>query len=261
MSDFTTPSGIRVSKPAEHPHVWVVTIDRPPVNPLNNAATVELGQVFDGLPTDGSVRCVVLTGAGEKAFCAGADVREFGALNPISSLRRSRQVRSAFDAVREAPVPVIAAVNGAALGTGVGLAGACDVVVAADSAVFGLPEINVGRLGGASHLLRLVPAKKMRWMALTGQRLTARELAQYGNVEKVVPLNELMPLALSMADEVAGKAPSVVRTQKEMLNLAEEMDLLNGYHVETLGSAIISGNAEAVEASKAMLEKRKPRFE
>jgi enoyl-CoA hydratase/carnithine racemase len=123
MSDFTTPSGIRVTKPAEHPHVWVVTIDRPPVNPLNNAATVELGQVFDELPADGSVRCVVLTGAGDKAFCAGADVREFGALNPISSLRRSRQVRSAFDAVREAPVPVIAAVNGAALGTGVGLAG------------------------------------------------------------------------------------------------------------------------------------------
>jgi enoyl-CoA hydratase len=260
MSDFTTPSGIRVTKPAEHPHVWLVTIDRPPVNPLNNAASVEIGKIFDELPTDGSVRCVILTGAGEKAFCAGADVREFVELTPASSLRRSRQIRASFDAIREAPVPVIAAVNGAALGTGVALAASCDVVVAAESAVFGLPEINVGRLGGASHLLRLVPAKKMRWMALSGQRLTARELAAYGNIEKVVPLKELMPTVFAMADEVAGKAPSVVRTQKEMINMCEEMGVYDGYHVETLGSAIISGNAEAVESSKAMLEKRKPKF-
>src|ERR1041384_4699466 len=102
MTEFVTPSGIRVSKPAEHPHVWVVTIDRPPVNPLNNAASVELGKIFDELPSDGPVRCVVLTGAGDKAFCAGADVREFGELNPISSLRRSRGIRAFFDAIREA---------------------------------------------------------------------------------------------------------------------------------------------------------------
>jgi len=260
MSDSVTPSGIRLSKPTDHPHVWLVTIDRPPVNPLNNAATREIGEVFAGLPLDGSVRCVVLTGAGEKAFCAGADVREFGALNPISSLARSRQVRDAFEAIRHAPVPVIGAVNGAALGTGVALAAACDVLVAAESAVFGLPEINVGRLGGTRHLLSLVPAKKMRWMALTGQRLTARELAQYGSIEKVVPLPELMPTAFAMADEVAGKAPSVVRVQKEMLNFSEALDLADGYHIETLGSAIISGNPESIESAKAMLEKRKPKF-
>jgi enoyl-CoA hydratase len=174
------PVFVRCEQPAAHPHVLVVTIDRPPANAMSLDAHRQLLSALRSTETDDGIRCIVLTGAGDKAFVAGGDVGELGALDPQTALVRTRVIRQVFDAIRRNPVPVIAAVNGAALGGGMVMVSVCDIVVAADSARFGLPEINVGVMGGTKHLARIVPEKVMRWMALTGKRVDAAYLERLG---------------------------------------------------------------------------------
>jgi enoyl-CoA hydratase len=253
--------GVSTSTLDEHPYVLVVTIDNPPVNAVNIELFTQLRNVFEGIEADGKIRAVVLTGAGTRAFIGGADVKSFLNRVPGNSLNRSRVSRACFDAIRECVVPVIGAINGPALGAGLVIAAACDVLVASENATFGLPEINVGILGGAKHLSLLVPQKLLRWMALSGSRLRAAEMAAFGSVLQVVPGEHLLPRALALADELAGKSPPGLRLQKECLNMIEEMGLYDGYHVEQLGTAIVSGLPESKEAAAAFLEKRTPRFE
>ena len=252
---------IRTELPDDHPHVLVATIDNPPVNVMNTALYLRMTELFEGIAADGKVRCIVLTGAGSRAFVAGSDVRDFAVLTPDTALARARVIRSAFTAIRDCVVPVIGAINGPALGAGMAIAAACDVVVAAENAVFGLPEINVGVLGGAQHLSRMVPPKRMRWMALSGQRLSARELNAAGGVERVVRADRLLVEALAMADEIAEKSPPAIRLQKECLNLIETLGVDEGYHIEQLGTAILSSLPESKEAAAAFVAKRKPKFD
>jgi len=173
---------------------------------------------------------------------------------------RTRVIRQVFDAIRRNPVPVIAAVNGHALGGGLVMVAQCDIVIAADTATFGLPEINVGVMGGTKHLARIVPEKVMRWMALTGSRVDAAYLERLGAIQKVVPKERVLDTALAMADEICAKSPAGVRLMKEVINLTEPMDLDNGYHVETYATAIISTHPDSKEAAKAFKEKRKPSY-
>ncbi len=254
------PSQIKSTRPHGHPHVLLITIDRPPVNAMTLSAHRELLAALRSVESDPEIRCVVLTGAGDRSFVAGGDVGELGALDAASALVRTRVIRDVFDAIRRNPVPVIAAVNGYALGSGLVMVSQCDFVVAADSATFGLPEINAGVMGGTKHLARIVPEKVMRWMALTGKRVDAAYLERLGVIQMVVAKEKVLEAALEMAEEICAKSPAAVRLMKEVINLTESMDLDNGYHVETYATAIISTHPDSKEAAKAFQQKRSAVF-
>jgi len=254
-------SAIKSERFEGDPHVLVVTINRPPANAITLQAYKDISDLFDQLESDKSTRCVVITGAGEKFFSAGSDVNELGELSPNSARDRSRYARRAFESIRNAPVPVIAAVNGFALGSGLVISMVCDVVIACEQAKFGLPEINAGVMGGTKHLARVVPEKTMRLMALTGRMVTAAELHRLGAVYEVTSKDDLMASALRLACEVAQKSPAGVSLMKEVINLTESMNLPDGYHVETYATAIITAHPHSKEAATAFKEKRKPKFE
>lgn len=251
---------IKLSRPSGRPHVLLITIDRPPANAMTVAAHRELRDALRAAEDDAATRCIVLTGAGDRAFVAGGDVAELGALDPERALERTRVVRQVFDAIRRNPVPVIAAVNGHALGSGLVMVSQCDVVVAAEHAKFGLPEITVGVMGGTKHLARIVPEKVMRWMALTGNRVDAAYLARLGVIHQVVAREAVLDTALAVADDICAKSPTAVRLMKEVINLTESMDLDNGYHVETYATAIMSTHPDSKEAARAFQEKRAAAF-
>ncbi len=235
--------------------VYRVMIDRKPVNALSLATYQELRVAFDAISDDAGARCIILTSAGERAFVSGSDVHDFAALSPANAPARARVVRSAFNAIRDCPVPVIGAINGAALGAGIALASACDILVASDRAVFGLPEINVGVLGGARHLARLVPPMIMRRMALTGHRISATQMHAYGALTAVVPFGQLAETALQLAQEIAAKSPPAVRLQKETLNVIENLSLKDGYQVEQMATGLLSGTMESKAAVEQFFNK------
>ena len=254
------PRWIRCSRPDGHPHVLLITIDHPPVNAMTLAAHRELLAALRTTDDDPEIRCIILTGAGDRAFVAGGDVGELGAMDPETALERTRVIRQVFDAIRRNPVPVIGAINGHALGSGMVMVAQCDVVVTAANATFGLPEIAVGVMGGTKHLARIVPEKIMRWMALTGRRVDAAYLERFGVVLKVVPREQVLDAALEVATDICSKSPAGVRLMKEVINLTESMDLDNGYHVETYATAIISSHPDSKEAARAFQEKRPAQF-
>ena len=255
-----TPQWIKLSRPDGHPDVLLITIDRPPVNAMTVAAHRELLRALRTTDDDAGIRCIILTGAGDRSFVAGGDVGELGAMDPELALERTRVIRQVFDAIRRNPVPVIGAINGHALGSGLVMMSQCDIVVASDNARFGLPEIAVGVMGGTKHLARIVPEKLMRWMALTGRRVDAAHLERLGVILKVVPREQLLAAALEVATDICAKSPAGVRLMKEVINLTESMDLDNGYHVETYATAIISSHPDSKEAAKAFQEKRPANF-
>lgn len=237
-----------------------VTLNRPPVNALSLGMSRELNHFFRSLHDDPKVSCVILTGAGERLFCAGADVKEISKRTTQIALERSVVFRATFDAIRQCPVPVIAALNGTAVGAGLVLASCSDFVLAADHATVSLPEIVVGVMGGARHTARIMPDKLMRFLAFTGERISVQELKEYGHVREVLPLINLMPRVRDLADGIASRSPSAVRLMKEAINLTEDMPLNEGYRVEQLFTTLASELPDSKEASKAFLEKRKPSF-
>lgn len=170
-----------------HSKVVTVTLDIPPVNALKLADYQEITRVFDDINQRNDVHCAVLTARGERAFCAGLDLNEFRAATVEQDPERARIVRATFKAVQASAIPVIAAVNGPALGAGCALAANCDIRIASERATFGLPEINVGRCGGGSFVGRLVPQGMMRLMFFTGKPIDAAEAFRIGLVEMVVP--------------------------------------------------------------------------
>ncbi len=254
-------SCIHSERDQENSHVLLVTINHPPANAITLQTYKDLCDLFGGLEQDKTVRCVIITGAGDKFFSAGSDVKELGDLNPNSARERSRYARRAFENIRNAPVPVIAAVNGFALGSGLVIAMVCDVVIACEQAKFGLPEINAGVMGGTKHLARVVPEKTMRLMALTGRMLSAQDLQRLGVIYQVTERNDLLQAALTLASEITEKSPAGVSLMKEVINLTESMNLPDGYHVETYATAIITAHPNSKEAAQAFKEKRKPKFE
>jgi enoyl-CoA hydratase len=257
-------SSIRATRPQDHPHVLLITIDRPPVNAMSLDAHRELLGALRSVetpdPGQADIRCIVLTGAGDRAFVAGGDVGELGSMDAASALERTRVIRNVFDAIRRNPVPVIGAINGHALGSGMVMVAQCDIVYAAENASFGLPEINVGVMGGTKHLARIVPEKVMRWMALTGNRVDAHFLHRLGVIQQVLPRDQVLAAALRAADDICAKSPASVRLMKEVVNLTEHMNLEDGYHVETYATAIIKTHPDSMEAAQAFREKRPARF-
>jgi enoyl-CoA hydratase len=242
-------------------HVATVTLNRPPVNALGREIREELIWTFDSLHDRDDVRVVILTGHG-RVFCAGADIKEKRAMSdaPGTYVRANRLTREAFYCIMECCKPVIAAVNGPALGAGFAMVSCCDMVLAADHAVFAMPEIDVGLAGGAGFLQRILPPAKTRRLLLTGERVPAAELYRLGVVEACVPLAELMPAALDLARQIAAKSPIAVRMTKDSFGMVENLPLRDGYRLEQKVTIELSKTADAREAQSAFIEKRKPAF-
>lgn len=211
----------------------LVTLDRPPVNAMNLAMHADIRRCFDALSDDPAVHSVILTGAGS-VFCAGADLKERATFpdEPGFRLRQARSVRECLHAVTECSKPVIAALNGPALGGGLALAAAADILIASEEATVGLPEVTVGLLGGARHAMRLFGHSTLRRMALTGYRLDARELLARRVVEAVVPRDRLLEEARLIADTMSGLDPLALTRAKATLNAIESMTLRDGYRFE-----------------------------
>lgn len=238
-----------------------VVLDRPPVNALTMALYDALADTFEALGQRTDVHCAVLTARGTRAFCAGLDLHEFLAAKVEDDPARAAIVRRMFHAVRTCAIPVIAAVNGPALGAGCVLASVCDIRIAAENATFGLPEINVGRCGGGAHVGRHVPPGLLRRMFFTGQPISAAEAYRAGLVDEVVPHDALMPAAGALAATIAAKAPLGLRLGKEALNAIESMPVEEGYALEQRYSTRLMATHDAREATRAVLEKRAPAFE
>jgi enoyl-CoA hydratase len=235
--------------------VW---LNRAPVNAVNSEMYLEIRELFGDLGAYcPDARTVVLAGRG-KHFCAGNDLGEFQSMNPENAPQRMKQVREAFWAIYDSPIPVIAAVHGAAVGAGLGIAASCDLIVAADNAKFGLPEINVGVMGGAKHLSRLVPEGMVRLMFYTGDLFEAHKLAPYGGIADIVPVAELLDAAENLARSIARHSPIALRFAKRNLNAVEYEELKAGYELEQRSTAELSGYADSKEAVNAYLEGRTP---
>ena len=240
--------------------IAVVTMDHPPVNAQNAQFSSEMAFVFDSLSDRKDVRVAILTGAG-KIFCAGADLKARAGLDEIGARgQHNRRVRGCFHSIRECAKPVIAALNGPALGAGLAVAASCDILVAAEESCLALPEINVGLLGGAKHAQRLFGLSTTRRMMLTGYRVSGAELYRLGIVEACVPAAQLMECAMGIAREIAAKSPAAIKLAKRTLNTVEDMSLRDGYRYEQYMTAEIGEHPDSKEAAAAFLEKRKPVF-
>ena len=209
-----------------------VVLDFPPVNALPAGGWFELASAVTEAGADPGTRAVVLAAQG-RGFCAGVDIKELQRTPGHTALiRANRGCFAAFAAVYECAVPVIAAVHGFCLGGGVGLAGNADVILASEDAVFGLPEVDRGALGAATHLARLVPQHLLRAMVYTCRTAGARELRRYGSVLDVVPAADLRAAALEVAGEIAAKDPEIIRRAKESLNGIDPADVRRSYRYE-----------------------------
>lgn len=241
--------------------VALVTIDNPPVNAHSMQVLEEMAWTFDVVGDRDDVRAVVLTGAG-KVFCAGADIKAKAGRTPQPGdhWQSSRLAREAYHSVRECVRPVVGALNGPALGGGLAFAASCDILVASETAVLGLPEINVGVLGGGRHAQRLFGHSRLRRMMLTGYRVPADELYRLGIVEACVAPGELLDTALGIAREVAAKSPVAIRLAKHALNTIEELSLRDGYRFEQTMTGQLGQSADSKEAMRAFVEKRDPVF-
>ena len=245
-------------------HVATVTLNRPDVhNAQNDTLRRELYQLFAELQFDDAVKAVVVTGAGERAFSAGADIREF--VEPASPTQlRERRKRIDYRAMMDrCPQPIIAAINGFALGGGLELALACDIRIAAENATLGLTEVNLAIIpggGGTQRLPRLVGRGKALEMILTAARIPAAEALTIGLVERVVPAGTALAAATELARTIAGKAPIALRYAKEAVVKGLGMSLDDGLRLEGDLSTLLRTTEDRLEGAKAFLEKRKPRW-
>jgi enoyl-CoA hydratase len=234
-----------------------VVMDNPPVNALTVAGWFELADVISGLGDDERVKVVVLRAEG-RGFNAGVDIKEMQQTEGFEALiGANRGCFAAFAAVYECKVPVIAAVHGYCLGGGVGLVGNSDIVIASDDATFGLPEVDRGALGAATHLARLVPQHKMRAMVFMATTATAQELHHYGSVLQVVPREQLRDAAFDVARTIAAKSGTVMRAAKESLNGIDLWDVKRSYRFEQGFTFELNLSGIADEHRDAFVEGRK----
>jgi enoyl-CoA hydratase/carnithine racemase len=244
--------------------VAVLTVQRPQrLNALDARTLDELRQAALDFQQDDSIRCVIFTGAGEKAFVAGADVHELARDTPDGARERALRGQHVYDLIEQLGKPVIAAVNGFALGGGCELAMACTLRLAADSAHFGQPEINLGLIpgfAGTQRLARLVGKTKALEMILTGEPITAHEALAIGLVNRVFPAADLMNEARSLAAELAAKPPVAVRYALEAINRGIEMPFADACQLEAALFGMVTTTEDMREGTRAFLEKRKPEF-
>jgi len=255
-------SSIRVERDGD---VAVVTIDRPEkMNALNAQVIEELGQAFEALRGDDTVRGVILTGGGEKAFVAGADIGELAKMGPLTGVDVSRQGQDVFLAIERFPKPVLAAVGGYALGGGCELALACHMRIASDNARFGLPEVGLGIIpgyGGTIRLARLVGLGRAIELTLTGEMIGAERAEAIGLVGSVVPRGELLDRARAQLAKVTKNGPVAVRMALESVYHALDAATPDALHFESSLFGVLASTADMREGMEAFLQKRKPTFQ
>ena len=241
--------------------VAILTFNRPKVlNALNTQTLTELSSALAAFKDDAEIRAVVVTGSGEKSFIAGADINELAVQTPIEGKEHARRGQLIFDAIENLGKPVIAAVNGFALGGGCELAMACTIRLAADTARFGQPEINLGIIpgyAGSQRLPRLVGKGIALEILLTGDMISAARAFEIGLVNRVIPAAELLTEAKKLAQTLASKAPIATRYIIEAVNQGLDAPLTVGQYVETALFGAIASSADMKEGTKAFLEKRK----
>lgn len=243
-------------------NVALVMMDNQPVNAQSREFMEELIAVFDELNETPAARVIVLA-SNCKVFSAGADIKARARASewaPGDTYRHLRRARELGFCIIESNKPVISAVNGAALGAGMGLAICADMIVASEDAVFGLPEIDIGLMGGVRHTMRVFPLSLTKRMVLTGWRVPAAELYRRGLIEGCVPRDQLLPEAMKIANEIASKSPAAIRLAKRAINTVETMGLKDGYRFEQNLTVEMTRHEDSKEAMRAFIEKRKPVF-
>jgi enoyl-CoA hydratase len=231
-----------------------MVIDHPPVNALGAAAWFSLAHTVDELGRSDQVRAVVIRAEG-RGFCAGVDIKELAAAGAQGMVDINRACAAAFAAVYDCRVPVIAAVHGFCLGGGIGLVANADIIVASADATFGLPEVDRGALGAATHLARLVPHHRMRAMYYTAATATAEELHQFGSVLRVAPRDELVGCARGVAADIARRNPLVIQLAKEAMNGIDPIDVRRSYRFEQGSTFELTLRGASSEAHQAFLRK------
>jgi len=244
--------------------IATITFNRPKaLNALNDALLKEFSQALDNIAKDEDVRVLILTGAGEKAFVAGADITELSAFNTLQAKAFSQKGHKTIDKLQELAIPVIAAVNGFALGGGSEVALACDFIYASENAVFGLPEINLGIMpgfGGTQRLPRLIGKNMAKEMIFTGKMIRADEAYKIGLANKIFPPESLMDEVLKTAKTIALKGKVSLRCAKHAVNTGMNSDLMTGCNMEIDAFALCFASEDAKEGTSAFLEKRKAEF-
>lgn len=244
--------------------VAIITINRSKVlNALNGFTLIELNQVCDEFAQDNSIKVIIITGSGDKAFVAGADIGEMLPLSAIEGRRLAKRGQEVFNKIENLPQPVIAAVNGFALGGGCELAMACDIRIVSSKAKFGQPEVTLGitaGFGGTQRLPRLIGKGRAKELLFTGDIIDADEAYRIGLVNKIVSPEELMNAAMAMAEKIISRAPIAVQLSKAAVNEGMDMDLQSGvaYEAEVFGMCFAT--QDQTEGMSAFLEKRKSNF-
>lgn len=247
-------------------HIAIITIDNPPLNAFTADFVEQLAEIVDGFASNTDVRVAIITGAGSRSFTAGADIKAWSAPGaPPRRARNPRDVRNYLEALLDSAVPLVAAVNGYCLGHGIVILSGCDIVLASETAKFGLPEINVGVGNGYRMMRELFPRSHARHVFYTGEYVDAAEAYRIGAVYRLSAPEQLMEDAMKLAGTIAEKSPRAIRMFKEVARWGEEMDLQKGYRFE--GQALKAlvrdpaAAAELLEARAAFMGKRKPRFD
>lgn len=245
-------------------NIGIITINRPDkLNALNHKVLDELNEVFRHCGEIESIWGVVITGAGEKAFVAGADIKEIHELDSKSGKEFALHGQSIFNYIENFPKPVIAAINGFALGGGCELALACHIRIASENAKLGQPEVNLGIIpgyGGTQRLTRLIGKGRAMYLILTGEMIDAQTALQFGLVNKVVPQNELMNETLKIMNTIISKGRIAITTAIRSINSACELPLSEGLKFEADMFSVCCGTEDYKEGTAAFLEKRKPNF-
>ena len=245
-------------------HTGLVTVNRPDkLNALNGQTIDELEDIFSSIKNNPEVFVVVITGSGEKAFVAGADIAELNVLNIISAKEFSEKGNRVFRAIETLDKPVIAAVNGFALGGGCELALACHIRIASENAKFGQPEVNLGIIpgyGGTQRLARVINSARALEMILTGDMVSADEAFRIGLINKIFPQAELVDKAMEIADKISSKGQQAIRFALKAVKATDNISLTEGLAYEASLFALVCGTEDFKEGTAAFLEKRKPRF-
>lgn len=242
--------------------IAIITLNRPEsANALSTALLYELSHLLYDLAFRRDVRVVIFTGAGEKVFCAGADLKERAGMNETEVRKTVTLIRETINQIEQLPQPVICALNGSAFGGGLELALACDIRVAADTAQLGLTETSLGIIpgaGGTQRLPRLIGKGKAKELIFTAKRITAKEAEQIGLVEYVVPRDQLMEKAMEIAEQIVVNAPIAVMQAKIAINRGLDVDLATGLRIEQMAYDITIPTKDRLEGLQAFKEKRKP---
>lgn len=248
-------------------NVALVTLNRPDrMNTLGGSMKPDLARVFfDFARSDPDVRAVLITGSGDRAFCAGADIKERSGNQTTATdyFVAQKATHDLFRNIEEFEKPVIAAINGVALGGGLEIALCCDIRIASASARFGLPEIKLGVIpaaGGTQRLPRLIGEARAKELILTADLVDAETALRYGIVSRVLPPAELMPAALQLAQRIAEHPPLAVRFAKRAINRGMQTDLDSGLEYERYAAAMVIDSEDRKEGMRAFVEKRKPSF-